>query len=116
MDEDDAGLLGIDRAGKTHRRSVDRKLAPGRRMVAGQDLHQRGFAGAVLADQAMHFAWPHRHIDVAQHLDDAKCLGNAPRLQDGGRILWCRSRHVATAIAKPRPMGSAATPRTRART
>ncbi|WP_455854167.1 hypothetical protein [Ensifer canadensis] len=43
-------------------------------MIAGQDLHQRGFAGTVFADDGVDFAGPHGHIDVAQHLDDAKRL------------------------------------------
>ena len=50
MDQHDPAPLRVDRAAQLDRRAVEPQDAPGRREVAAEDLHQRRFAGAVLAD------------------------------------------------------------------
>ena len=42
--------------------------------VAGEDLHQRGLAGAVLAEQAVDAAGREREADAVQHLHRAEAL------------------------------------------
>ena len=44
-------------------------------MVAGEDLDERGLAGAVVADQPQHLALAQVHAHVAQRGDRAEALG-----------------------------------------
>ena len=43
--------------------AADADFAGTRRQIAGQHLHGGGFAGAVGAEQAEHFAAPHFQVD-----------------------------------------------------
>jgi hypothetical protein len=45
-------------------------------MHAGDDLHQRALACAVLADETMDLAGEKREVDPAQRLDAAKGLAD----------------------------------------
>ena len=47
-----------------------------RSCIPGDDLHERGFAGAVLAEQQMNFARVDREIPVAERGDTAKAFLN----------------------------------------
>ena len=47
------------------------------RMHAGHDLDQGRFAGAVLAQQRMHFARPHIETHILQHADADEGFGDA---------------------------------------
>ena len=49
---------------------------------AGHDFHERGFAGAVLAEQQMHFAGVHREIAVAQRRYAAESLLDVPEFEE----------------------------------
>jgi hypothetical protein len=72
FDAEGAGL--VDR-GKPHRPSIDEHLPRIRLVIAGQDLEQSRFAGAVVAKDAERLAMPdpHRHAgkrgDGAENLD-----------------------------------------------
>ena len=52
------------------------------RIDAGEHLHQRRFAGAVLADDGVDLAGTHVQIDVLKGLHTRKSLGDAAHLQD----------------------------------
>ena len=56
MHHRDAGFGRIARAAKSDRLPPPQETALVRRLHAGDDLHQRRFAGAVLTHQQMHFA------------------------------------------------------------
>ena len=81
VDDRDAEPRGIDRPVHDNRRAVDANLARVGAMDAGQDLHQRRLAGAVLADERHDL--PGRQLEVhAVERDDAgKPLGDRRHLQ-----------------------------------
>ena len=55
-------------------------------MHTGNDLHQRGLAGAVFTDEAMDLARPQGEIDRAQGSHTAEGLGNPGKFQQSGSI------------------------------
>ena len=57
-----------------------------RRVISAQDLNQRGLTSPVLAQQGMHFAAPHPHIDVLEGYYARKSLADMPQLED---VLTC---------------------------
>ena len=62
---------------KLHRLAVEQDLALRRLLDAGDDLHQRRFAGAVLADQHVDGAGPHFEVDVLDRHRAGIDLGDA---------------------------------------
>ena len=50
---------------------------------AAEDLHQRGLARAVLAEQHVHFAAVQREIDAVERDDARKCFPDAVHFEDG---------------------------------
>ena len=54
VDQRDAGLACLERAGRCIRRAADRHLPGVGTESASDDVHQRALAGAVLADQRVH--------------------------------------------------------------
>ena len=65
-----------------HRLAVDRDLAARRTVDAREDLDQRRFAGAVVAEQAMDLAELDLERDVAQRDHRAEELGDAAQLEE----------------------------------
>ena len=65
-------------------------------MHAGDDLHQRALAGAVLADETMDLAGGEREVDPAQRLDAAEGLRDPVQFEDGRAAL----RHGRAQIRK----------------
>ncbi|MGO8205279.1 hypothetical protein ACC735_39590, partial [Rhizobium ruizarguesonis] len=55
-------------------------------LVDGQDLEQRRFAGAVLADQRSDRAGMQRDAEIVERLHARKDLGDAEHFKNGGRI------------------------------
>jgi hypothetical protein len=74
MHQHDAVLFRIDRPRKADDLSVDRKFAVCRLMVAGKDLHQGGFAGAVLADDRVNLSGTHGQRNILEDFDNAERL------------------------------------------
>ena len=72
--------------------AAQEELALGRREVAGDDLDQRGLAGAVVAHQAHGFARLDCEIDAAQGLDGAEMLGDTAQLASQRDRVPCRGR------------------------
>ena len=62
--------------------AVELDRAGARRDHAAEDLHQRRFAGAVLADEADHFARADGKADVVQRLDAGIHLRDSRHLQE----------------------------------
>ena len=64
------------------RYAVDRDRAAGKRIVAGNDVDQRGLARTVGPDQAENLALAHVEIDARQRLQSAEALGDGAHFQD----------------------------------
>ena len=75
--------------GDSHTVVVPRDRAAVGRDEAGEDVQQRALAGAVLADQRVHFARIEREVDAVQRDGRAEALGNAAQLEDHFR--YCSS-------------------------
>ena len=104
MDRGDAVLEGLVRAGERDRLAADADLAGVRLVDAGEDLHQRRLAGAVLADQRGHLARIERQADIVQraHAREGSC--DTPesvkqrRAVAGGGVLDSAARAVVSMI------------------
>ena len=81
VNQDDAAALCVDRAGEDHRAAVEQDVTLARRQMAGEDLHQGGFAGAVLANDGVHLAGAKPERDVTEHLDRAERFRQMLRLE-----------------------------------
>ena len=86
------------------RLAIDADLAGIGLVEAVEDRHQRRFAGAVLADNAVDRALADRQVDVLVGVDGAEALVDADQL-DGGRQRLRRTAHRTSSM----PKGPAAT-------
>jgi len=76
VDEHDAGVGGVGRAGEVDRGAVEFDR-PGVGLVdAGEDLHERGLAGPVLTDDREHLAGPQGERHAGQRDDPGEPLIN----------------------------------------
>jgi len=86
VDDRDAVRLGSERPVDGHGLAVNADLAAGVGLIgAGQHLHQRGLAGAVLAHQGVYLARIDGELHVGERPDPGKGLGDAAHLEDGLR-------------------------------
>ena len=81
VDDRDAVLLGVAWVAQRQAAAFEKHLALVVRVDAAEDLHQGGFAGAVLADQRVDFARLHGKRDVAQRLHTGKALADGPNFE-----------------------------------
>ena len=72
MHHGDAGRMRVARRAETGLLAVQQETAGEFRMHAGDDLHQRAFSRAVLADETMDLAGGKREVDPAKRLDAAE--------------------------------------------
>ena len=70
----DAGIERVAGGAEAHLAALDLHRAGEIGMHAGDDLHQRRLAGAVLADEAVDLAGAEREVDIAQRLHAAERL------------------------------------------
>jgi len=85
VNEGDAEPLGRLHRRKFHRDALNVN-APGVRLLnAGQDLHQRALAGAILTDDRQHLASVDRHAHALERADARIRLGQSRGLQQGHR-------------------------------
>jgi hypothetical protein len=82
MHHADTGRERVARRTKAHLMPVETKLARVIAMHAGDDLHQRRLAGAVLADETMDLAGLEHEADIAQGRDAAEGFRDAQKLDD----------------------------------
>ena len=90
---EDGGDAEVERGAGLGQRdglAVESDRAGARRMHAGEDLDQRRFAGAVVADQRHDLAGVHVEVDVGQRRDGAEILRDAAQAQHQLRL--ARSR------------------------
>ena len=83
MDHGDAGRARVARRAEAGLPAVEHEAAREFRMHAGDDLHQRALAGAVLADETMDLAGGEREVDPAQRLDAAEGLRDLRAVRGG---------------------------------
>lgn len=77
---------GPERAGLTV--EGDLAVVAAVRVDAGQDLHQSGFPGAVLAADGVDLPAPHRERDVGQRGDAGEGLGDPAHAEQFGHFSW----------------------------
>ena len=77
MHHADAGVDGVLGAVEVGRLAVDEDFALVRAVEPGEDVHQRGLAGAVFAEQAENLSGPDIKVDVGVCDDLAEALGDA---------------------------------------
>ena len=87
----DAGGNRVDRRGEGDRVAVDDDLTGIRPIEAGENVHERRFAGAVLAEERVDFAAPHFQIDAGIGEHAGERLGDAA--EDDARRRPRRQRH-----------------------
>ena len=63
------------------RLALEDELPFARLIEAGEDFHQRRFAGAIVADDAQHLAGIHMEIHIAQRGDGAEIFCDALGLE-----------------------------------
>ena len=100
MHRDDALRKACSAPANAHRPAVELDRSRVRRVHAGDDLGERRFAGAVLADQAANATRRDREIDAAKRADRAETARQpaAPQ-QDGALSPQPRSLLVMAAFA-----------------
>jgi hypothetical protein len=86
MHRDDPGRPGGAGVGERHGPAVDAHLPRVGRQQAGQDVEQRTFPGAVLADQGVDAAGRQRQVDPRQRDDAGEALADADQLDDRAHL------------------------------
>jgi len=76
-DGGDSGGLRLQRVLEVHRLTAQLDRARVGAVHAREDLHQRGLAGAVLADERVHLTRAHLDVDAVQHLVAQERLADA---------------------------------------
>ena len=84
MHHADAGIPCIPGGAQVALLPLDAQAAAIGDMDAGDDLHQRALAGAVLADEAVDLALAQREVDAAERLHPTEGFGDLDKLQEGG--------------------------------
>jgi len=81
---DDRDPLGhrVVRRGQLRRLAVEDQLARRGLLDTGEDLHQGGLAGAVLAHEAAHLAGADRQVDPGEGANPRVGLADVPQFQD----------------------------------
>ena len=92
VDGGDAGDLRLAGRGEVDRLALEDHLAGVALVDAGQDLHQGGLAGAVLADQGVDLALADVEVDVGERQHAGEALGDPTHLEEELPILVRRSR------------------------
>jgi hypothetical protein len=80
LDAEPAPLSGVEREDVL---AVEFDRAGVGSVDAGDGLHQRRLAGAIVTDEADHFARLDREVDAMQHVDGAKALADALQGEKG---------------------------------
>ena len=91
MHHGDAGRTGVAHRSEPGLPAVQHETPGEIRVHAGDDLHQRAFARAVLADETMDLAGGKREVDPAKRLDTAEGFRDPLQFEDG----LMSQRHLA---------------------
>ena len=81
VDHPDTRRDGVLRGVEADRLAVEQDLALVRLQQPVQHVHQRGLAGAVLAEQGVHLAGGHRQVDLVVGHQRTEPLGDALQLK-----------------------------------
>ena len=77
MDDGNAAGLSLTGGADLHRLAINADGTAVAAVYPAENLHQRGFAGAVLPHQGVDFAAGNGKVDLFQHADRAKSLADA---------------------------------------
>src|SRR5690606_39237326 len=102
--------LGVARAAEAERLAVDQDLAARGLQVARQDLHQRGLARAVLAQQAQHAARLDLEVHAMQHLHRSEAARDVAKLDVQAHARAPCSRSASCIASAPAPTSPACPP------
>src|ERR1700674_447442 len=102
----DPGLDRIARRPEAHRPAVQQDLPVVGSIEAVEDVHQGRLAGAVFAEERMHFAPPDVEVDTVVREDSGELLADSTHLED--ELVRHRSAILTrrTKRAGPRPAPS----------
>ena len=81
---------------ETRRLAVDQDLALVRLEEPVEDVHQRGLAGAVLAEQAVDLTRLDGQVDVVVGDERAEALGDAAQFEPHSTLLLAQRRRMAS--------------------
>ena len=81
----------IDGSVEMHGLALEADVSMARPKIAGDDLHERRLARAVVAHQADHLSREDLHVDVMQRADRAELLADTDQFQD--RFSRCSRRY-----------------------
>jgi hypothetical protein len=82
VDGRDPEAGGVARGGDRDRLAVEEELARVGVVDAGDRLHERRFAGAVVADERHHLARAHGEVDAVERLDRPEALRHVLERED----------------------------------
>ena len=82
IDDDDARSATVERGSKMRRLAVDKDLAFAWAKIAREDMHERGLAGAVLANDRVNFASAKAQVDMVERKNAREPSGHPGDLDD----------------------------------
>ena len=91
VDHRDPPVLGLAHVGEGHGLAVQQNLTGRRRLIARHDLHGRGLARAVFADQRMDPAGAQGDVHPMQHLDRAEAAADIAQGKHGHGVTQAAS-------------------------
>jgi hypothetical protein len=103
IDRADSGVLAGERGSNLERSPGERHLAGVTAVIAGENLDERRFAGAVLADQRVHLARRHREFGVGERGDAGELLVDAAHREQGRCVGHRVHPHAIRAPTLPAP-------------
>ena len=80
VDQDNALTFGFARVGEAVRHAIDGEIASSRLFIAGENLDQRRFPRAVLAQQADDATRFQLEADAVQHFDESETLADRAKI------------------------------------
>ena len=111
VDHHDAARLGCPWSIEVHHVAIDTQFAAAQGFIAGEDLHQRALAGAVLAEQADHATGCEVEADTVQDLHRAeRLLDLVKRHCRAHAATFPRPRSVSCIASTPAPIKPAWSP------
>lgn len=99
MHENDAAMFGIHRTAQRNGFAVDADFAARRLFIAGQQLHQRRLAGAILANDRMDLTGAHRDLYILENLYRPEGLGQPNRPDKGVVWRFVSKSHVPSPVS-----------------
>ena len=91
----------LDGRASSHRHALEQDFAGVGRQHAGDEIEERGLAGAVRADQGVDVAGRHLELQIVERVEAAETLGQPLDRKAGGG--GCAFRHAGPSSAERQP-------------